>query len=216
MANRPPEDVFQRLWGQAPSDEERRTLLRLRDALGIDSNDALWTVLIALRYHLQLYEAIPERVSSAAKEVLDNTRATADATIKASTAEVQRTLVREVSQTVRNISNYVYGRELAQWIAAATAVICIVVGAIAWHMHSQGEESGYAQGYHDAYQRAQDEKAAAAWANTPEGQRAYRLARLNSLTRVAECSGAGWKVEDGICYPYPTKEKIYGWRVAED
>lgn len=59
-------DAFARLLGRQPSDRERERLHRLRDELGLHRNDALWLVLVALQYHLALYDAIPARVERAA------------------------------------------------------------------------------------------------------------------------------------------------------
>jgi len=91
-------------------------------------------------------------------------------------------------------------------------VAFLCVGLFGWYMHSSGKDSGYQAGYGAGYTEAKDEKAAAAWANTPEGRLAYRFAQSGELQRLARCSGKGWKVEKGICYPHPVpNEGVYGW-----
>ena len=50
----------------------------------------------------------------------------------------------------------------------------------------------------DRYESA---AAMASWANTPEGQLAYQLAKAGSLRELATCSGHGWFERDGACYP---------------
>ncbi|MBA4340880.1 MAG: hypothetical protein C0423_01875 [Methylibium sp.] len=59
-------DAFARLLGRQPSDAERERLHRLREVLGLDGNDALWLVLVALQYHLTLFDAIPARIERTA------------------------------------------------------------------------------------------------------------------------------------------------------
>jgi hypothetical protein len=59
-------DAFARLLGRQPSDAEREQLHRLRAELGLRGNDALWLVLVALQYHLTLYQSIPARIERAA------------------------------------------------------------------------------------------------------------------------------------------------------
>jgi hypothetical protein len=49
-----PDEAFKTLLGRLPSEEERQRLAKVRDALGIRSADAIWDVMIALDYHLQL------------------------------------------------------------------------------------------------------------------------------------------------------------------
>lgn len=51
------------------------------------------------------------------------------------------------------------------------------------------------------------------WANTPEGQLAYQLAKAGSLRELASCSGHGWFERDGVCYP---GARSHGWRLPTD
>ena len=63
-------------------------------------------------------------------------------------------------------------------------------------------------------EKLDDEKAAAAWANTPEGKLAYRFAQSGELQRLAKCQGKGWTVEKGNCFPYALQNKgTSGWRL---
>ena len=214
MGDRNLDTAFECVWGRALSSEEQRRLLRLRESLGISNNDALWAVLFALQYHLELYEAMPDKISTATKEVLDASRATANANIRAAEAEMKRGLIQGVLDAVRDIAGKVYLRELLERTGIVTVVITLIFSAGAWHMHDLGQQSGYAAGWGNAYQQAQNEKAAASWANTPEGKRAYRLAELGSLNMLYECSGTGWQTEKGLCYPFPTKKGTFGWRIS--
>jgi hypothetical protein len=59
-----PEDRFNALLGRALRREDRERLAKVRSALGIRANDAVWDVMIALDYHLQLYSAVPKQLAS--------------------------------------------------------------------------------------------------------------------------------------------------------
>ena len=43
------DDSFAKLLGRQPSDAERQSLYRVRDALGLKNNDALWLVLMKMK-----------------------------------------------------------------------------------------------------------------------------------------------------------------------
>jgi outer membrane scaffolding protein for murein synthesis (MipA/OmpV family) len=104
-----------------------------------------------------------------------------------------------------------------QWAAGCIAVAFLCVGLFGWYMHSSGKDSGYqagyGAGYGAGYTEAKDEKAAAAWANTPEGRLAYRFAQTGSLASLAKCDRPGWYVEKGVCYVKPASDGTYGWRL---
>jgi hypothetical protein len=59
-----PEDRFNALLGRALRREDRDRLAKVRSALGIRANDAVWDVMIALDYHLQLYSAVPKQLAA--------------------------------------------------------------------------------------------------------------------------------------------------------
>lgn len=64
------EDSFTKLLGKQPSDAEKQTLYRIRDALNLHNNAALWLILIALQYHQSQYEKFPERIEKRLKTAL--------------------------------------------------------------------------------------------------------------------------------------------------
>jgi Tfp pilus assembly protein PilX len=57
---------------------------------------------------------------------------------------------------------------------------------------------------------SRDEVAAASWANTSDGQAAYRLYKSGVLALVVNCSGKGWIKENGYCFAN-RKGKRSGW-----
>jgi hypothetical protein len=65
-----PDDRFKALLGRALRPEDRERLLGVRKALGIRPNDAVWDVMIALDYHLQLYSAVPRELEAQGKRLV--------------------------------------------------------------------------------------------------------------------------------------------------
>jgi len=120
------DDSFTKLLGRQPSDAERQRLYRVRDALGLKNNDALWLVLIALQHYEQLYAGIPERIEAAAKKAAQSAAAQAQADINSA-----------VAQLVPNVEAAV--REGARWALAQEALVrstltlisgCVVSGLL--------------------------------------------------------------------------------------
>ncbi|MGV4878642.1 replication protein [Acetobacter indonesiensis] len=81
-----------------------------------------------------------------------------------------------------------------------------------------GQRSGWDTGNADGYQKARNQEAAASWANTPSGQRAYALDQLGSLDMLALCKGNGWTMERQkgrtVCFPkLDTRGNLSGWYI---
>jgi len=79
-----------------------------------------------------------------------------------------------------------------------------------------GQRSGWDTGHADGYQKARNQEAAASWANTPAGLRAYGLDRRGSLDMLARCNAPGWSTERQkggiVCYPNAdAKGNVTGW-----
>lgn len=79
-----------------------------------------------------------------------------------------------------------------------------------------GQRSGWDTGHAEGYQKARNQEAAASWANTPAGQRAYGLDRAGSLDLLTMCRGNGWNMErqkgGTVCFPYADpKGNVTGW-----
>jgi hypothetical protein len=73
------DDTFTKLLGRQPSDYERQQLYRVRDALDIKNNDALWLVLMALQHYQSMYEEFPSLIGSAAHDALVDFKKVAEA-----------------------------------------------------------------------------------------------------------------------------------------
>jgi hypothetical protein len=77
--DRLPEDRFKALLGRAVRREDRERLSKLRTALRISPNDAVWDVMIALDYHLQLYNAVPKEIARESDKAVVELRGLVDA-----------------------------------------------------------------------------------------------------------------------------------------
>jgi hypothetical protein len=108
----------------------------------------------------------------------------------------------------------VAGKQKLQWLAVAIAVCCLAISTTVWVGFSIGQQDGERYGYVQGYESAKDERAAASWAATPEGQAAYRFWKTGSIGYLAACSRPGWELIDGVCHPRTAPDgNMYGWRV---
>ena len=69
-----------------------------------------------------------------------------------------------------------------------------------WFSFQTQCKAGYYSGYGIGYTEAKDEKAAAVWANAPEGKEAYRLARAGRIEALYRCDRPGWRIKNGACF----------------
>jgi hypothetical protein len=204
---------FAKLLGRQPSDTERQNLYHVRDALDLKNNDALWLVLMALEHYKTQYIKFPSMIAQAASETLDNIKKTADATLKASSEATKRDLTQAVEKTAKDIARNTSRKQMLQWTLGCLICVAIILGAVFWYAHSSGQNAGYAQGYGEGYAKAQDEKAAASWANTPEGKLAYRLTQAGDIRDLAACTKTGWVIDkNGLCIVQAKDGYIHGWR----
>lgn len=99
------------------------------------------------------------------------------------------------------------------WLGStALLTLLMAVGGGYWLGQRAGNEQGQAEGY----QAARDERAAASWANTPAGQRAYGLDQRGSLDMLTRCNAPGWTTERQkggiVCFPnLDAKGQTTGW-----
>ncbi|MFM0140455.1 DUF6753 family protein [Caballeronia grimmiae] len=206
------DDSFAKLLGRQPSDTERQKLYVVRDALGLRNNDALWLVLMALQHYQTQYELFPAAISQAARDTLITLKDTADATMRASAAEAKANLAAAVAASAEKVAVNVSRKQMWKWAAACIAVAFLSLGLFGAFVYSKTYTAGVNSGYGLGYKEAKDEKAAAAWANTPQGKLAYRFAQTGSLDSLIKCDRPGWAKKKEVCFPYQTSDgQVYGW-----
>jgi len=101
------------------------------------------------------------------------------------------------------------------WLGSTALLIVLAASGAGYIL---GHNTGLDQGQTEGYQAARDEKAAASWANTPAGQRAYALDQLGSLDLVSQCMGHDWQrtTQNGkrVCFPQAdAKGEMAGWYI---
>jgi hypothetical protein len=187
------------LIGHQPTDHDKQNLYRIRDATKLKPTDAVWQLLIAFQYYEKLYEQFPARIAATARKVTEGVRAAAESQAKAAYAETRRALTEAVREAAMKSAQRAAGAAILKWVSAAGAVICVsllLVGCIAF---SSGHDKGKAVGENLAKKECAALVASSSWANTPEGQLAFALAKMGSLADVGRCSGRGMVPRDGWC-----------------
>lgn len=188
--------------------------IQLGKALGIKNNDALWLILMALQYHQTQYSEFPALIRQAASDTLVDVKKAADAAMGASAGEATAALVKTVADTAQDIADNTSKKQMWKWAAGCIAISFLCVSFLTWYVYSTAYKAGVNSGYGAGYANAVDEKAAAAWANTPEGRSAYKLAQAGSISILVRCNQPGWMIENGAYYAKSSEDgKIYGWKL---
>ena len=200
--------AFEAAFRRKPTAEEVERLERVMDVLDVRENDAIMTLMVVLEFYLGLYGSVPGRIEAAAKAAVGETKETTEKIAATAAQLAHGDLVEQLGKAVNQVASDAARKQ--QWKAlgagiAAAAISLLVTG---WMCFDAGKEAGYGA----AIKVARNETAAAAWANTPEGQLAYRLALAGSLQQVARCSAPGWKIRNGACLPQVDAEgTLHGW-----
>jgi hypothetical protein len=204
------ESSFSKLLGRAATDSECQDLYRVKDALGLRPNDAIWMVLMALQDYESRYKRFPGLISEAADATLTKFKLAADATILASTASANAVLMKSVADAVDSVAHNTVKKQMWKWATGCIATSFACVAVFGWYMHNMGKETGIGIGYNDA----KDAVAAASWANTPQGKAAYLLATAGSIDALSQCNQPGWILRKNECFPQSSSDKkLYGWKV---
>jgi len=206
------QEVFKRLNAREATAEDVLRFERLTAVLETTPGDALLAVLVALDHYEMLYREIPKKITETATDALGNFKRSADAQAAESIAEAKADLAKAVSEVAIKVAHNTSTKQKFKWACGCIAAAFVSISVLGWYANSNGKELGYKAGYGAGYTEAKDEKAAAAWANTPEGRTAYRFAQSGELQRLARCQGKGWNRKGNICYVSPVpNEGTYGW-----
>jgi hypothetical protein len=130
------EASFAKVMGRAPTEAERERLYRLRDALDLADNDALWAVVMALEHYDALYRQYPARLGEETARAIEGAREAFAAAAAAEAARVQASLARQVAKASVAIARRLSDRPVSvPWVAAAAAsavlfgALCTAAGA---------------------------------------------------------------------------------------
>jgi len=131
------EETFAEVVGRPMSDTERQRLERIRDALKVQDNDALWAIVIALEFYDSLYRRYPEELAAETSKAIAGARQAFASAATAEAARVSAVLSKEVARTSVDLARKMAERGVAMpWVAAAGAALvlfgalCVSAGAV--------------------------------------------------------------------------------------
>lgn len=208
------QEVYKQLNGREATTEQVLKFERLVTSLETTPGDAMLSVLVALDHYENLYSCIPAKISKSSAAVLAEFKLAAKETADAALKETQAINAKELADIANRISREVSTKKMFQWICGSVAVAAVCITVMAWYLRSSAFDTGMEAGRAAGYEQAKNQIAAAAWANTPQGQQAYQLAQIGELDRLVNCTGKGWEIQKGLCVPFAAKgEGTYGWRL---
>ena len=191
------------LLGREPTDEEKQQLYRVQKALRIKDNDSLFLIIMALEYYNDQYKKVPSLIHSATVQYMDEMKQSAEKIAVAAMEKSREKFIQTIQTASTEVAHKVAGRDRTRWIIGSLVAASLIISGWAYGMYQIGYKEG-----------SGESKAAVAWANTPEGRRAYELATVTDIDALARCSLPGWRIEKGNCYPGPAKDKAtYGWKI---
>ncbi len=116
---------FEQLLERELSPEDKVRLLRIKDILGIDNNDALWDLLIAMDYQRIYYEELPKKIEQSTASILENISLAA----KHEVALAQASLAESVVKQAKKLSTKEHIQKWLLWGSIAL-VLTIIYGSI--------------------------------------------------------------------------------------
>ena len=205
--------------GVEPTPQQVQRVQAIAHSLGIASNDPMLPILIALDAYHGAFSSLPAKAQTAANVAATGAAEQSKAAVNEAIAKAILNLSPQVGKAIDKVAHEVAGVGKVKWIGGVAMIAVLALTLSGWFVHATGYASGFDGGKAEGYKQAADEKAAAAWANTPQGMLAYQLAQAGSLEPLAHCNGKGWKLSKGICSPQSVTEgedqMVYGWRVGQ-
>ena len=193
---------FEKLTGQTLTDADVQRLYRIKNALRLGDNDALWLLLMALDYPVTFYEKLPAQMKQASMEVLNEFRATADAIAKASAEAAKADLAKAVATTAQQVASDVVGVKRSRWVATAAIAIGLGVAMVAG-----GWLYAYVKGRSDMEITLRAQQPALTWLGSSAGQRARELSDQGIIEWVDSL--------DGFMARQYSREGLIAWLVSD-
>ncbi|CAG9261036.1 conserved membrane hypothetical protein [Burkholderia diffusa] len=130
------EASFEKLIGRQPTEMEVQSLYRVKNALGIHDNDALWMVLMALESYDALYRKYPAMISDHLARTLNDQKSVMAAMAEAETKKALGALADAVIKTSERVA--VKRVDASRWLSWGTAwfaftvfgSLCVFVGFV--------------------------------------------------------------------------------------
>ncbi|MCL5285766.1 MAG: hypothetical protein M1313_08505 [Nitrospirae bacterium] len=208
------EERWTELFGKPMPAEVSTRILKIQKALGIEDDDAIWQILLALEFYQNLYQVWPESTRKEVEAVTIKLRESSRQVIAAAAAEVQKTeasakaslnqaLSQMMSAAVRQALDQIVKSTHAQalriearkWaligMVTAAVLVSVLAGGAGWYGYRAGREGGYVSG----------------------------VAEGGDIRHFIRCDKPGWKIvtkEEGVrlCIPYGDKDGyVWGWTI---
>jgi hypothetical protein len=154
---------------------------------------------------------LDEEVEKKLQHIAERTSAIAEQAAKMAVENTQSTLIQSAIHSFHDTASKVISKQRMQWLTGCLIATLIALGGFAGLIHHLAYTAGEAYGYSKGYEESKDEKAAASWANTPDGQLAFKFARNGALPTLIHCTGKGWRIQNGYCYVTQDKGHTQGW-----
>ncbi|KPW57131.1 hypothetical protein ALO86_200109 [Pseudomonas syringae pv. berberidis] len=130
------ESSFKALLGRQPSDKEVERLYRVKNALNIRDNDAMWMILMALESYDTLYSKYPALIAGQVDVVIEKQRELIAEIVDAESKKALSTLSSAVAQTSQLVAMKV--ADTARWQAwgwvcvglIAFGALCLTAGFV--------------------------------------------------------------------------------------
>lgn len=130
------ESSFKALLGRQPSDKEVEQLYRVKNALNIRDNDAMWMILMALESYDTLYSKYPALIAGQVDVVIEKQRELIAEIVDAESKKALSTLSSAVAQTSQLVAMKV--ADTARWQAwgwvcvglIAFGALCLTAGFV--------------------------------------------------------------------------------------
>ena len=114
--------------------EEKERLRRVKDTLGISDNDALWDVLTAMEYQRKYYDELPEKISRAAEEIINNLSQATEKEV----ALARSCLAESVVDQARKLAQKTHLHAWFKWGTLVIVLLLLYSGLLLWAGFSIG------------------------------------------------------------------------------
>ena len=204
--------------GNEPTAAQIARVTSIAHDFDIPKNDALFPLFVALDQYHGVFSELPEKMRLAAdavaKEAAENTKHQVNLGLVAAIHKMGP----QIGDALVDHAKALNQVDRAKWVGGAVVVVVAAFAAFGWITHATGYSTGFEVGQAAGHAAAADEKAMAAWANTPQGRMAYELAKNGTLEMVGNCNGRGWELSQGLCTPksYTEGKKVFitQWEVG--
>lgn len=199
------------LWlGRQATADEMTEIHRIQAAQKLHNSDPFLSIYATLLAHSSMIDAAPAKLNASMEQFASRATTIANAEVQRLAAETTNEIAKAVSTASQKVAKDVAGASRWRWMLAASVGLSITFFFIGYTSFRAGQTAGHQAGLMEA----RDEKAAANWANTPQGRYAKVLMNSPDLEALRNCSRPGWYTKKGVCFAGQVPNSgIYGWKL---